>query len=128
MNKRPLLLSSALVLSSVGSGLAAVMYFAAFLFYEKALPSIEKFTNAETPELISRFYMLALGSIYCVSAIGIVKMWNTQKTGFYLYLLAQISLWGLPLIYIGSHAFSSTNTIFTLLFIAIYSLFLKRMA
>ncbi|WP_163717634.1 hypothetical protein [Mangrovibacterium lignilyticum] len=123
--KRPLLLSSALTLSTIGSSIATISYLGTFIFYKQALPYIEKFTNTLTPELISRFYILALAVICLVSLLGVVKMWKSQKAGFFIYLIAQLCLFALPLLYIGSHAFSSTNAIFTLLFVTIYGVFYK---
>ncbi len=124
-HKRPLLFSSALVLSTIGSSVALLTYTFSFLFYEKSLELIGQYTNLLAPGLVSRMYLLALAACYLVSFIGIIKLWQWQKLGFYLYLLAQISIWGLPLMVIGAEAFSSTNTIFTLLFIAIYTAFRK---
>lgn len=124
-HQRPLLFSSALVLSTIGSGLALLLYLFSFLFFDQALALIEQYTNLISPTLISRLYVLAFAAAYLVSFIGIIKLWQGRKLGFYLYLLAQITIWGLPMLVIGWQAFSSTNTIFTLLFLAIYSVFLK---
>lgn len=125
--KRPLLLTSALALSTIGSSVSTVAYLGTFLFYEKALPQIEKFTNDLTAGMISRYYILAMGIISFVSLIGVLKMWKNERSGFFFYLFAQACLFVLPLINIGKHAFSSTNAIFTVLFLSIYAVFLKSM-
>lgn len=122
---RPLLFSAALVLSTIGSSVAALSYLFTAIFYQQALPYIERLTNIQTPNLISRWYVLVIGLISLVSLVGIVKLWQYRKSGFFIYLAAQITLLVLPLLYIGKHAFSSTNTIFTLLFVLIYLSFLK---
>lgn len=123
--KRPLLLNSALALSTIGSGISTLAYLLAFIFYQQVLPHLVQLTNIETPDLISRFYFLSLAAFTLISFIGILKMWKFKKAGFFFYLAAQICLWAFPLFYIGGHAFSSTNTIFTLLFLLIYTSFLR---
>lgn len=123
--QRPLLLNSALALSTIGSGISTLAYLAAFIFYKQVLPRIEQFTNIETPNLINRFYVLSLAVFALVSFVGVLKMWQFKKAGFFFYLTAQAGLWGFPLIFIGIQAFSSTNTIFTLLFLFIYIFFFR---
>ena len=124
-HQRPLLLSSALLLSTIGSSAATLTYLLSATFYSQVLPYIEKYTNLETPGEISRLYVLSLGAISLLSLIGVVNMWKYRKAGYFIYLSAQIALFALPLLVLGKHAFSSTNTIFMLLFITIYSAFLK---
>lgn len=124
---RPLLLSSALFLSTIGSSIACLAFLFMAIFYSNMLPSIQKLTNTATPNLLSRWYVLAFALVHFVSLVGIVKLWQNRKSGFFIYLAAQLTLFLLPLIYIGPNAFSSTNTIFSLLFIAIYLSFFKRL-
>jgi len=125
--QRPLLLSSALVLSTIGSSIGTAAYLGTFLFYKQALPLIEKFTNDLTAGMISRFYILAMAILSFISLLGVLKMWKNERTGFFFYLFAQVCLFVLPLVNIGKQAFSSTNTIFTVLFLSIYAIFLKQM-
>lgn len=127
VQQRPVLLTSALILSTIGSSLLSLTYLLTALFYRQTLPYIEQFTNAETTGLISRFYAFSLGACGVVSLAGIMLMWKFRKSGFYLYLGAQVAWWVLPLLVIGRHAFSSTATIFTLLFLAIYLAFLRQL-
>lgn len=123
---RPLLLTSSLALSTIGSSVAMLTYFTTFFFFEQTLPFIVKATNTLTPGLLSRTYVLSLAALYLISLIGVIKMWKAKRTGFFFYLAAQTGIWVLPLIQIGTHAVSSTNTIFTLLFLSIYASFIKR--
>lgn len=124
-SERPLLLSSAIALSKLGSGLATIAYLGSFIFYQRALLWIEKLTNSQTPEMLDRFYILAMAAISFVSLLGVIKMGKSKKSGFFFYLTAQISLIVVPIIHIGTNAFSTTNLIFTLIFIAIYSSFYR---
>lgn len=124
---RPLLLSSALFLSTIGSSVACLAFLFTAIFYSNMLPSIQKLTNIETPGLLGRWYVLAFALVHFVSLTGVIKLWQNRKSGFFIYLAAQITLFLLPLIYIGPNAFSSTNTIFALLFTGIYLAFLKHL-
>lgn len=124
---RPLLFSSALTLSTIGSSIASLAFLFVAAFYSNMLPTIQKLTNTETPDMISRWYVITLGLVCVVSLIGVFKMWQYRKSGFFIYLAAQMTMLLLPLAYIGSHAFSSTNTIFTMLFVGVYLAFLKRL-
>lgn len=123
--KRPLLLNSALSLSTIGSGVSTLAFFSAFIFYKSVVPYITQLTNIDTPNEISRFYFLCLAVFALVSFVGVLKMWKFKKAGYFFYLAAQICLWAFPLFYMGTHAFSSTNTIFTVLFLLIYTSFLR---
>ncbi|MFV0376072.1 MAG: hypothetical protein ACK5JD_02075 [Mangrovibacterium sp.] len=124
---RPLLFSSVLTLSTIGSSIACLAFLFTAIFYSNMLPTIQKLTNIETPGLLGRWYVLTFALVHFVSLSGIIKLWHNRKSGFYIYLAAQITLLVLPLIYLGKNAFSSTNAIFTILFIGIYLVFLKRL-
>ncbi|PTN08080.1 hypothetical protein [Mangrovibacterium marinum] len=123
--KRPLLLNSALALSTIGSGVGSLAFFLAFIFYQQLLPQLVQFTNVGTPALLSRMYLLSLAVFALVSFVGVLQMWRFKRTGFYLYLAAQTCLWAFPLYHIGWQAFSSTNTIFSVLFLLIYVAFIR---
>jgi len=101
------------------------MYFAAAVFFDQTLEIIEKLTNIQTPQKISPLYFIIFGALYILSLTGVLKMLNMQKSGYFFYTSAQIGLLIVPLLWMGPNAFSSTNTIFTILFISIYSAYLK---
>ena len=52
ITKRPLLLNSALALSTIGSGFSTLAYLLAFIFYKQVLPHLVQLTNIETPAMI----------------------------------------------------------------------------
>ena len=124
-NERPLLLSSALLLSTVGSGIAVLAYFCAAVFFDRTGRLIETLTNIQTMQQITPLYFTIFFGLYLLSLIGVIKMKKQQKSGYFFYTGAQLALLSVPVLWLGSNAFSVTNTIFTLLFIAIYSAFLK---
>lgn len=123
--QKPLLLSAALFLSLTGSSLAMLTYFMAAIFFDQTKELVEKFTNIQTPQKLVPLYFVLFGSLYCLSLVGVFKMRNMKKSGYFLYTGAQLTLLIVPLLWMGPHAFSMTNTIFTVLFIAVYSVFLK---
>jgi hypothetical protein len=122
---RPLLLSAALLLSVIGSSIATLAYFTAAAFFDQTRQIIEKLTNIQTPQKIAPLYFVIYGALYCLSLIGVLKMMKMRKAGYFFYAGAQISLLIVPLLWMGVNSFSATNTIFTILFITIYSVFLK---
>ena len=122
---RPLLLSAALLLSTIGSSLAVLLYFSAAVFFNQTSLLIEKLTNMQTMQKITPLYFIIFGALYVLSLLGIIKMRGQQKAGYFFYTGAQVTLLIVPPLWLGANAFSATNTIFTLMFIAIYSIFLK---
>ncbi len=123
---RPRLLWSALSLSTLGSGISAIAYLGAAIFYQPTLKLITHFTNLLATEGLSRLYFVVLAGFSLLSVTAVLSLWKNKRHGYFLYLFAQIALWAMPLIYLGTNAFSSTNTIFTVLFIAIYSRFYRQ--
>ncbi|MGV8090304.1 MAG: hypothetical protein AB2L24_00380 [Mangrovibacterium sp.] len=124
--ERPPLLLAALLLSFIGSSMGTLIYFTAAIFFDQSLEIIEELTNIQTSQKIAPLYFVIFGTMYCLSLIGVLKMYKMQKAGYFFYISAQICLLIVPLLWIGLNAFSATNTIFTVLFITIYSVYLKE--
>ncbi|WP_423127097.1 hypothetical protein [Gaoshiqia sp. Z1-71] len=122
---RPLLLVAALTLSAVGNSIAILTFWGISLFYSRAIVLIEQLTNVQSTQSLSPLYFAAFGALYLLSLTGIVYMWKWRRTGFYLYLTAQIAIILMPLFRMSASVFSSANLIFTLLFVAIYAVYLK---
>lgn len=123
--KRPLLLSTVIFLSVTGSSIAIFIYFPAAIFFDLFISLIEKWTNIQTPQKLVPLYFLIHGALYVLSLIGALNMRNMKKSGYFLYTGAQFTLLVVPLLWMGSHAFSMSNAVFSFLFIGIYSFFLK---
>lgn len=123
--EHPLLFSAAILLSLIGSSLATLTYFTAAIFFDQTKEMVERFTNIQTPQKIAPLYFVIFGALYSLSLVGVLKMRKMQKAGYFFYASAQICLLIVPLLWMGPHAFSATNTIFTFLFITIYSVYLK---
>jgi len=115
-----LLLSATLLLSTIGSISGTIMYFSASVFFNNAQSLIIKFTEIRSMDNITPLFFDILGTLYTLSLAGVILMKKRWKKGFYLYTAAQIVILFVPVLWMGSGAFSCFNLIFTLLFIGIY--------
>ncbi|MDR1860286.1 MAG: hypothetical protein LBR06_05135 [Bacteroidales bacterium] len=121
MNKSNKWLESALLLSAIGGSFCALLYFCAAIFFHQVAGLVEWLTNPTVITNISPAYFLSLGGANCVSLLGVAGMKRAQRSGFRLYVLAQLLILLLPTLKMGLSSFSSVNAIFTLLFITIYA-------
>ncbi len=126
-NNRPPFLSALCILTFFGSGAGFIGYFLASLFFEETSELIIKYSNWHSVEAISPLYFTLFMMLSAISLVGAIRMWKLHRDGFYVYTLAQIVLLGLPLVWIGWHAFSSTAVIFTLVFTGGYAFNLKHL-
>jgi len=120
--KRPDFLSGLCILTFIGSSVTFIGYFLASLFFEEVSNLIVRYSSWHSTESISQVYFTVLMALYALSLVGAIRMWKLHKDGFFLYIFAQLIIVLLPAIWIGSHAFSVTNAIFTTVFIVGYSL------
>jgi hypothetical protein len=74
---------------------------------------------------------LAQFLLYAASLTGAILMFQLKKTGFYIYATAQILLLFVPAIFLGFNLFVNIgilfSSVFTILFIALYAINLKKM-
>lgn len=136
--KRPDGLTILCVLSFIGSGMAFISNFMVFFIF----PSIPEIMESDEfiqmpnlePELLLEFltsagrsYFLIASLLYLVSIIGVYFMWKLRKTGIHFYAMAQIALLIIPLIFISAELSALPSLLITVLFILLYSRFLKVM-
>ncbi len=124
---KPLLFSAALFLSLLGGTVAIAFYLFAVIFYSTSIEAIKNITNTISTDGTSRFYFLCLLMLYTFSVLGVVKMIKWRKSGFWIYGMSQTIILLFPLLWLGRNSFSATNSIFTALFILIYTSFYKKM-
>ena len=124
---KPLLFSAALFLSLLGGTVAIAFYLFAVIFYSTSIEAIKNITNTISTDSTSRFYFLCLLMLYIFSVLGVVKMIKCRKSGFWIYAMSQTIILLFPLLWLGKNSFSVTNSIFTALFILIYTSFYKKM-
>lgn len=125
MQKKPLLFEAACLFSIVGSSIGFISMFIATFFFGFVTERIRMVTNITATEKLSPFYFALLMAAFSLSLTGAIKLFRMQRIGIYFYLVAQSIVMFLPVFWLGSNAFSSTNAIFAFLFSAIYLYYYK---
>jgi hypothetical protein len=79
------------------------------------------------------FYILIKMILFALSLTAVAFMWKLKRLGFWFYFAAQIILLMIPFLFLSKLGFAYIgvrfiiNTIFTLLFIMLYSIQFKRL-
>jgi hypothetical protein len=118
--KRPALLTALCILTFTGSSIGFTGYFIASLFFEKSTALIVRYSSWYSTEAISPAYFTLLMALFALSLTGAIRMWKFHRDGLYLYVLAQLAILFVPVIWINWQAFSHTNAIFSAIFITGY--------
>jgi len=127
MKKKPILFESASIFSIIGSSIGFISMFISTLFFRIVTEKITSVTNITATEKLSPLYFAMLMAAFCVSLVGAIKLYRMQRAGLYFYLIAQTMILFLPVIWLGSHSFSTTNAIFTLIFAGVYLAYYKSL-
>ena len=125
MKKKPILFESASIFSIIGSSIGFISMFISTLFFRIVTEKITSVTNITATEKLSPLYFAMLMAAFCVSLVGAIKLYRMQRAGLYFYLIAQTMILFLPVIWLGSNSFSTTNAIFTLIFAGVYLAYYK---
>jgi len=120
MKNKPLFYESACVFSIIGSSIGFISMFIATFFFSFVTEKIRSVTNLTSTEKLTPVYFALLMAAFSVSLTGAIKLYKMQRVGLYFYVSAQLIILFLPVIWLGSNAFSVTNSIFTLLFSGVY--------
>ena len=121
-NQRPPFLSSLCLLTFIGSSIGFTGYFLAALFFEKTSELIVKYSSWHNTETISPLYFTLLMALFAISLSGAIRMWKLHRDGFFLYVFAQLAILFVPVVWIDWQTFSTTNAIFTTVFVVGYGL------
>jgi len=127
MEKKPLLYEAACIFSILGSSIGFASMFIASFFFKAVIHEITLITNITATEKLSPAYFALLGTMFCVSMIGVIKLYRMQRTGIYFYLAGQLVVLFLPVVWMGGNAFSTTNAIFILIFASVYLFYFRRL-
>ena len=127
MKKKPILFESASIFSIIGSSIGFISMFISTFFFRIVTEKITSVTNIMATEKLSPLYFAMLMAAFCVSLVGAIKLYRMQRAGLYFYLIAQTMILFLPVIWLGANAFSTTNTIFTLIFAGVYLAYYKSL-
>ena len=124
-NKRPPSLTALCILTFTGSTIGFIGYFLVSVFFEKSTDIILKYSSWHSTNEVSPVYFTLLMVLYAVSLTGAIRIWKLHRDGFFLYLFSQLLILFLPVVWINWLAFSTTNAIFTMVFIIGYGINLK---
>ena len=127
MKKKPILFESASIFSIIGSSIGFISMFISTFFFRIVTEKITSVTNITATEKLSPVYFATLMAAFCISLVGAIKLYRMQRAGLYLYLTAQTMILFLPVIWLGSNSFSTTNAIFTLIFSGVYLAYYKSL-
>lgn len=122
--KRQPLYTAALILSLVGNILAILFYASAWMFYDSFKEVMIHITNRLAMNNVTPFYLFLFFICYVFSLTGVLLLYRNKKSGFFVYLLSQLTILLLPIIQLGCDASSSSNAIFMILFCSIYSYYI----
>ena len=120
MKKKPILFESASIFSIIGSSIGFISMFISTFFFRFVTEKITSVTNLTATEKLSPVYFAMLMAAFSVSLVGAIKLYRLQRAGLYFYLAAQSMIMFLPVFWLGSNSFSTTNAIFALLFAGVY--------
>jgi hypothetical protein len=121
------LLKALCILSFTGNGFGFLLYLTAAIMNQNAREWIGELSSLHDTSRLTPVYFSLFSLFYVVSFIGVWKMWNVKKTGFLYYSFSQLAILVLPLIWIGSQAFSSVVLIFTVLFVTLFGIQMKKL-
>ncbi len=125
MKKKPILFESACIFSIIGSGIGFISMLISTVFFKIVTEKITSITNITATEKLSPLYFAMLMAAFSVSLAGAIKLYRLQRIGLYFYLAAQGLIMFLPVMWLGSNSFSTTNAIFVLLFSGVYLAYYK---
>ena len=120
--QRPPFLSALCLLTFIGSSIGFFGYFLAALFFEKTSELIIKYSSWHSTEAISPLYFTLLMALFALSLTGAIRMWKLHRDGFFLYAFSQLAILFIPVIWIDWQVLSTTNAIFTTVFVVGYGL------
>ena len=120
MKKKPIIFESACIFSIIGSSFGFISMFISTFFFSIVTEKITSITNITATEKLSPVYFAMLMAVFSVSLAGAIKIYRLQRAGLYFYLAAQAMIMFLPVFWLGSNSFSTTNAIFTTIFAGVY--------
>lgn len=120
MEKKPILFEATCIFSIAGGSIGFMSMLISTVFFKTVTKKITLLTNITATENLSPLYFALLMAAFSISLTGAIKLYRKQRAGLYFYLVAQISIMLIPVILLGSNAFSFTNAIFTCLFSRVY--------
>ncbi|MGC8864160.1 MAG: hypothetical protein ACP5O2_00410 [Bacteroidales bacterium] len=129
--QRPDMLSALCILTFIGSGVGAFVYWTYGLFFSELQSMYESgaltFPGLDVILSGGQKYFLSGAVLFSASLTGAILMWKMRAAGFHLYTAAQVLLSLLPVVMIKEYPFPVVDFAITALFILLYSRYLSRM-
>jgi hypothetical protein len=124
--KRPTLLTVLCILTYIGSGLSVLVFLLATIAFGVVSGMMESIPGmgALTAGGIAFFAVMLILS--GASLFGAIQMWKMKKTGFYMYLGANVLAFVLPIVWLGL-PFNIMGIFWIVVFAALYGINLKHM-
>jgi hypothetical protein len=118
--KRSALLEALCILSFAGNGIAIFIYLIATVFNQPARRWIREWSSMYDVSRYTSVYFLLFTLLYCISFLGVLRMWRLKTSGLMLYIISQTTILFLPTIWMKKPVFPSVVIIFTILFMLLY--------
>lgn len=134
--KRPTFLTVLCILTFIWSGLTAFSSITFYLFFEQikvlftSHPNMMLFGSQidfKTIFEINKVFFLLQGIFSGLAVAGAFLMWNLKKTGFDLYVIAQLGLVFIPKLFMPKQPFSFQPLIMSAIFVYFYYTQLRYM-
>lgn len=129
--QRPDMLSALCILTFIGSGTGAFVYWTYGLFFKEFQQLYESgaltFPGLDVILSGGQKYFLTGAVLFSASLAGAILMWKMRAAGFHLYTAAQVLLSLLPVVMIKEYPFPVVDFAITALFIFLYWRYLSRM-
>lgn len=127
----PPMFSLLCILSFIGSGLSAFLYFFMAVYYneiytrfesgEVVVPGLELFMTGGIP-----FFLLE-SLLNALSFVGVLFMWKRRIIGFHLYTAAQVFLLMVPVAFLEGRPFMAADAFISGAFVLLYYIQLRRL-
>ena len=134
--KRPRFLAVLCILTFIWSGLtmfsSVTLYllfdqFKAFFSSHPDLPYFASQMDFKAIFQINKLFFLFQGVFSGLAVAGAFLMWNLRKTGFHLYIIAQLGLVFIPKLFMPNLPFPFFPLVVSLLFVYLYYMHLRFM-
>ncbi|MBO4738407.1 MAG: hypothetical protein J5606_02470 [Bacteroidales bacterium] len=144
--QRPSMLLVLCILTIINNGFSILSGMMYYVLYNKLPAMLETFSETMSEKMLEingnenifeeavnliintpRIYYLLLVLVAVLAIVGAVYMLKLKKLGFHFYIVSQILVLALPMIFISVKSFSFGGFVISALFVYLYSKHLKIM-
>lgn len=125
--KRPTFLTVLCILTFIGSGISTLVLLLAVVAFGAVSGLLESIPGMAVGNGLGIVYFIISFLLAFGSLLGAIMMWKLKKSGFYLYSVANIIAFILPMFMVSGMPFNIFGLVITLGFIAMYAANLKAM-